>query len=641
MGTVFPVEFAILVPSDGSPERLLQGFTRNVSESGMCIELKSFGKEVERKLSDPAASLKLTINPSFSKNPIFAAARIVWLKKEEGPQAARYFIGVDYETIDSSSQKRLIGHARRMRQVPRIIGAVGLLLLTALTALAVHDRMLMRENIQLAQEVREDALKKSKVAGNLVTLSESRRSLEMELEKLRSENERLEKAVEGMNKEVSVKVTYENELLKSREREAGIRKELERIQSSQTQLRESYHALEETGRKGSETALVWMSHWLVSHRNVKTGLVASFEGDASLEDTAFSYDQSLVAQAFLLSGEAEKAEAIFSFYDSRARRVNGAYFNAYDTANGEPREMIVRTGPNLWLGIAVLQYGRTVNSRRFIPMARRLGDWALRLQDGEGGLLGGPDVSWYSTEHNLDAYAFFGMLAEVTGEESYRRAQEKTLTWLKKYAYSNKNGGVNRGKGDATIATDTLAWSIAALGPAKLEEMGFDPESILGFAEEHCGVKVDFQIPGGQKLEVQGFDFAKAQNLARGGVISTEWTSQMAVSYQVMARYFKAAGNLEKAGRYHEKADFYMSELQKMLIVSPSRTGQGRGCLPYASADNVDTGHGWRTPNGSRTGSVAGTAYGFFAGKRYNPFELSKKNVVRQAHHEGDEHAGL
>ena len=199
-----------------------------------------------------------------------------------------------------------------------------------------------------------------------------------------------------------------------------------------------------------------------------------------------------------------------------------------------------------------------------------------------------------------------------------------------KYSYSTKGAAVKRGKGDATIATDTFAWSIAAVGPKKLLEMGLDPEGILDFAQEHCAVKVNFQNADGQTLEVSGFDFAKAQNIGRGGVVSTEWTAQMIVSYQVLARYFKDTGDAEKAGRYFEKAQFYLNELQKMLIASPSRTGQGRGCLPYASADNVDTGHGWRTPNGSRTGSVAGTAYGLFAGKGYNPFELK-----------GDDHAGL
>ena len=640
MGTVFPVEFAIVGPADGMPERLLQGFTRNVSQSGMCIEFKSFGKEVELQLNNPSASLKLTINPSFSNKPISAAARIVWLKKEDRVPPVRYFIGITYDVIDATAQKRLIGYAQRMHWAPRLVAGIGIVLLAALTLLALHDRSLVRENLQLGKALREGAVKKSQVAGELVTLTDSSRSLESELTKLREENERLEKAIVGMNREVSANVSYENELQKSREREAGIRSELEQIKRSQDALRQSYQTLEETGRKSSETALHWMSQWLVSHRNMKTGLVASFEGDPSLEDNAFSYDQSLAAQALLLDKEPEKAAAILFFYDSKARGEDGAYFNAYDVVNGEPREMIVRTGPNLWLGIAALHYGIASGDERFLPLARRLGDWALRQQDREGGLPGGPGVSWYSTEHNLDAYAFFGMMAQVTGEEKYRAAQKGVLDWLKKYAYSNNGGAVNRGKGDATIATDTFAWSIAALGPEALESMGFDPEAIVDFAEEHCAVKVGFQN-GGQTLEVSGFDFAKAQNLGRGGIVSSEWTAQMVVSYQVLARHYKEAGDLKKSDRYSEKANFYLNELQKLMIASPSRTGQGRGCLPYASADNVDTGHGWRTPNGSRTGSVAGTAYGLFAGKGYNPFELPKKNGSASSPHRGEKSAGL
>ena len=108
-------------------------------------------------------------------------------------------------------------------------------------------------------------------------------------------------------------------------------------------------------------------------------------------------------------------------------------------------------------------------------------------------------------------------------------------------------------------------------------------------------------------------------------MISTEWTAQVIVTYQILGDYFKALGDADKATLYSDKSNFYLNELQKLIITSPSRTGQGRGCLPYASIDNVDTGHGWRTPRGMRTGSVAGTAYGIFAWVGYNPFDLLKK----------------
>jgi hypothetical protein len=60
-----------------------------------------------------------------------------------------------------------------------------------------------------------------------------------------------------------------------------------------------------------------------------------------------------------------------------------------------------------------------------------------------------------------------------------------------------------------------------------------------------------------------------------------------------------------------------------MIISSPSPSGQGRGCLPYASSDFVDTGHGWMTPKGSSTGSVSGTAYTLFAYYGWNPLQLN------------------
>ncbi len=66
-----------------------------------------------------------------------------------------------------------------------------------------------------------------------------------------------------------------------------------------------------------------------------------------------------------------------------------------------------------------------------------------------------------------------------------------------------------------------------------------------------------------------------------------------------------------------------------MIITSPSKMGQGRGCLPYASQDNVDTGHGWRSPKGRSTGSVAGTAYAIFAWSDYNPFDLGSSDGKR------------
>jgi len=110
--------------------------------------------------------------------------------------------------------------------------------------------------------------------------------------------------------------------------------------------------------------------------------------------------------------------------------------------------------------------------------------------------------------------------------------------------------------------------------------------------------------------------------MSKGGIVSTEWTSQMIVSFRVMADYYKKNGDFNKVKYYDKKADFYLSEIEKMIISSPSKAGQGQACLPYATQDDVDTGHGWKIAQGTKTASTASTAYIVFTKYNYNPLVL-------------------
>ena len=96
----------------------------------------------------------------------------------------------------------------------------------------------------------------------------------------------------------------------------------------------------------------------------------------------------------------------------------------------------------------------------------------------------------------------------------------------------------------------------------------------------------------------------------------------MIVAFKMMAGYHQILGNIRKSSEYAKKAEYYLVQLSKMVVSSPSPSGQGEGCLPYASIDNVDTGHGWRVAKGRRTGSVAATVYYIFAQRGYNPLKL-------------------
>jgi hypothetical protein len=147
-----------------------------------------------------------------------------------------------------------------------------------------------------------------------------------------------------------------------------------------------------------------------------------------------------------------------------------------------------------------------------------------------------------------------------------------------------------------------------------------DPDEIIAFAVKNSRVTADFSYEG-KTIQVQGFDFAKAQHLARGGILSCEWSAQMIIAFEIMADYYRGKGAKEKANYYKQQAAFYFSQLQKMIISSPSPVGKADPTLPYASAANVTTGHGWRTPKGNSTGSLAATAYFLFAYKGFNPLD--------------------
>lgn len=625
MSTVFPVELEIFRQNwEKGSAKLFQGFTRDVSAGGMCIELKSFGKQTEELISSPNVHLSLRINPPFSSEPIKAFANIVWLKKETTDDFSRFLIGVHYSDINERSRQRLVAYAQKLQWMPRLAGIVGVVLIAALAVFYAYAQHVTGENKKLIEQLSNGAAEKSKVSAQIIELEKKKAQLDKVLTDAKSKMAVLEKSITDLTDvNAEQKAIFEKELISKGEQEKVLTQQIQTLAIGANKLQTQYKSLEKKEAPVVAEIKDQMIEWLKSHQNIRTGLIGSFEGDESLGDMAFTYDQSLTIQALLLSDNKELAAQILSFFSSKAQRKDGAFFNAYDAATGDVTESTIHAGPNLWIGIAALQYESRVKDGKFLNLARSIGEWALLQQDNEGGIPGGPGIKWYSTEHNLDAYAFFNMFYQITGDEKYKQASLKSLEWLQKYAFSVKEKRMNRGKGDSTIATDTFSWAIAAIGPSRLAQLDFDPVAIIDYAKEHCEVSVLFQRPSGEAAPVKGFDFAKSQNLGRGGVISTEWTAQMIVAYQVLSKYFEST-DPAKAEAYRHQADFYLNELQKMIIASPSRIGRGRGCLPYASVDNADTGHGWRTPKGSRTGSVSGTAYGLFAWMNYNPFELKK-----------------
>jgi len=645
--SVFPVGFKIL-SMDGRKTLSggLQGFTADVSKGGILLRVNNLEPQLTGMIEKKSVKISLDMEIPIGSKPIEAVSNVIWIRIIREAKRSMCFIGLAFDKISDKDRRRLVGYAGSLYRAPKLTAALLLAMLIALGSNRADEIKLRRENRLIVKELAE-VIEKRRTILELIDRAASEKDFLLVRLKLQDENVAMieEERRRLAAKEKELKETAQDmEMLKAQlamskrsladleallqkadsDRE-GLKEKLAQIALQEEEKKNELRSVEEKRRRLEEATVENMYRWLKSHQNRKTGLVASYEGDTGLKNTAFTYDQALITQVFILQGDMESAKSIFDFYQYRARKYDGGFVNAYAATNGAVIEGTVHCGPNLWLGIALMQYMDRTDSKEYLTLAKDIGDWAIDIQrkDADYGIRGGPDVAWYSTEHNLDAYAYFEMLYEKTRDMKYKEAAERTLSWIARYAYTGSEGRIRRGKGDSTIATDTFAWSIAAVGPKTLLDVGMDPDAIMKFAEDNCKTTVDFTRPDGSTVEITGFDFARHKNLGRGGVVSSEWTAQMIVSLEIMSNFYLGLGDNDKARFYYDKAAFYLNELEKMVITSPSRSGQGGGCLPYATQDDVDTGHGWRTPGGRDTGSVSGTAYGVLAIKGYNPLKLT------------------
>jgi len=632
LDTVFPVQFR-LESLDGKRflSGWIQGFTSDVSRGGLCLSVNSLNNDLVRLLQDKQVKLSIEIEMPFLRRPILAKASVAWISKAEDG-LNKYLIGLSYDSINVEQNKKIMRHAWTRKLFIPVGLSIIILLGLAVGVNSFVNFKLIRGNKALVEQlvgvIQESKTAKEKIgfiAKERLSLQEKMQDLEARIQKADKERSVVQRKIQEEEEKVSQKAEELNNLILQlgTEKEA-LRQSLSAIKLVEDSAAEDLQRLDKKKTVLEKHNFDKMYQWLLLHQNPRTGLTMSFEGDNNLEKWAFIYDQSLIAQVYTYSSDFDRVHKILDFFAKKAERKDGQFYNAYYADDGAPAEYIIHSGPNIWLGIAIVQYTHKTQDRSYLRIAEEVAGAIIKLQnqDPQGGIRGGSGLEWYSTEHNLDAYAFFGMLYKLTTNQVYAQARDKVLNWLVEHTYDRADIPVARGKGDATIATDTYAWSIAAIGPAKLKEIGMDPDKVLEFAEQNCSTEVSYKRPGGQTVKIKGFDFAPQRHLVRGGVVSSEWTAQMVMSFKIMADYYRKKNMKAKADFYARKADEYLSGLGNMIVSSPSPSGQGEGCLPYATQDYVDTGHGWMTPKGKSTGSVSGTAYTLFAYYNYNPLEL-------------------
>lgn len=636
ISSVLPVEFCLLDEQNKKITPWLQGFTHDIGKGGICLIVNDLWWGFWDKIGRKDAKLFLRINLLFKKKTITANAQVVWATQEKQKDFSRYAIGLKLFTNNKKEAQSLFNYAILNKFTPVVLYCCLAFLLVSAGTFILRAHLLTLENRKLISNYVSILEKSSSLnellvfeKGKTLSFEKREKNLDTDIAFLEEQIKKYKVDKNYSQQEIEEKITlFKREL-------SFLRKENELLQNKRKEYKEATSTIEREVRQleYEKTAMLdkiinGIYSWIKNRQDLMTGLILSYEGDQSLKKISFTYDQALAVIVFVISNDNVRAEKILDFYLRKVERGENI-FNAYYT-QGDAAEYIVHSGPCAWLGIAVLDYYKQTKNKRYLPIAEKIADFLLTMMDSEGGIKGGPDVDWYATEHNLDAYAFFQSFYELTGNSKYLSASQKIKKWISDYAYTTYGPPVKRGKGDSTIATDTYAWSITAFGPKTLFDLKMNPDRILEFAVENCETQVRFKRKEGE-VTVNGFDFAKFRNSPRGGVISCEWTAQMILSFEIMANYYKTK-DIAKYKDYLKKSVFYSNELQKMLITSASKIGREDPCLPYASSASVDTGHGWRTPSGDYTGSLSSSAYFIIAYLGYNPLkgeflEVSLKNL--------------
>ena len=249
-----------------------------------------------------------------------------------------------------------------------------------------------------------------------------------------------------------------------------------------------------------------------------------------------------------------------------------------------------------WVGQALVQLYARTGVTSYLTGATSVADWIQNNAHdtrGHGGYTGGYDdknkkITWKSTEHNLDVYGFFGMLATETGDSAWATRAQAART----FAVSMWNSGkqlfwTGTGTNGTSVNTDfvpedTQTWSYLALGDATYA-------SSIDYAVSHLNA-TDGSFSG---TSFSSSDRSK---------VWFEGTAHLATALEVRGDASQAAP--------------YLSTIALAQTTAPNNDGEG---IVAASHDGLKTGDGDEYYASLHTGA---TSWYLLALQAKNPFHL-------------------
>jgi hypothetical protein len=271
------------------------------------------------------------------------------------------------------------------------------------------------------------------------------------------------------------------------------------------------------------------------------------------------YDNALVALLDLRLGKRTEAAEILTAL-ARWQRADGSLPFSFDRERAFEAPPYVRAGALAWVGFAGVAYlgagadggeARATIARMCHELARYLlAHEVTRGEDPRDGLITGGEgtlhltvrdgvvredfssgeISWVSTEHNIDAFFFLRALSQLAQRREYMDAADRIARALSEREWDEAAGQLRRGADadgiDRTLALDCATWGalffVATNAPARAER------SLLA-SEAHYATRDRARDATGHRPYARG-PIVEGEALARRyGALGGDWESSTAV----------------------------------------------------------------------------------------------------------------
>lgn len=377
-------------------------------------------------------------------------------------------------------------------------------------------------------------------------------------------------------------------------------------------------------------------------------LVQSYDDRSGLGDIGFIYDNALTTIALLSSGDLARAQAIGDallyaqdhdekFTDGRLRQAYHAeaFVNPNGTAHFGWEFGLVGTavGDMSWTGIALAQLARRTGRSRFLAGAIRIGRWIVDHTYSEGGLGGytfgetAGLTDHKSTEHNIDVYAFFTLLFQLTRDAAWRRRAQHAWDFVESvwndddgFFWTGSDDGSTINKNPLQLPLDVQTWSwLAARRRPYARALDWARTNL---ATTDNPLRTNSALTGNYAVSGVGF----ASGTFRTDVTNTIGGLNYTPRPDSGAVWFEGTGQLALAladrnrGEDRARADELLTEIrsaQTTLGVGQTFGGQDAPGGVVAASSPLDTGFRFGY---YQQRHVAATSWYVFAATGFNPY---------------------